>query len=78
MILDMLDNGSPSHIAIAVSGAGPVVTYDQLRRQVDSFAASLNQVGLGRSKLSGRGGFHTPVSGGMISKLFPGLFGVLG
>ena len=48
MILDMLDNGSPSHIAIAVSGAGPVVTYDQLRRQVDSFAASLNQVGLGR------------------------------
>jgi hypothetical protein len=42
MILDMLDNSSPSHIAIAVSGAGPVVTYDQLRRQVDSFAASLN------------------------------------
>jgi acyl-CoA synthetase (AMP-forming)/AMP-acid ligase II len=48
MILDMLNNGSPSHIAVAVSGAGPVVTYDQLRRQVDSFAARLNQVGLGR------------------------------
>lgn len=48
MILDMLDNGSPSHVAIAVTGDGPVVTYDQLRRQVDSFAASLNQVGLGR------------------------------
>ena len=48
MILDLLDNGSPSHIAVAVSGDGPVVTYDQLRRQVDSLAAWLNQVGLGR------------------------------
>jgi acyl-CoA synthetase (AMP-forming)/AMP-acid ligase II len=48
MILDLLDNGSPSHVAIAVSGGGPVVTYDQLRQQVDSFAASLKQLGLGR------------------------------
>src|SRR5215471_11684474 len=48
MILDMLDNGSPSHIAVAVSGDGPVVTYDQLRRQVNSLAARLNQLGLGR------------------------------
>ena len=48
MILDMLDNGSPSQVAIAVPGAGPVVTYDQLRRQVDSLAARLNQLGLGR------------------------------
>src|SRR5262245_47568017 len=48
MILDLLDNGSPSHVAVAVSGDGPVVTYDQLRRQVDSLAARLNQFGLGR------------------------------
>ena len=48
MILDLLDNGSPSHIAIAVAGGGPVVTYDQLRRQVESLAARLNQFGLGR------------------------------
>src|SRR5262245_66563919 len=48
MILDILDNGSPSHVAIAVSGDGPVVTYDQLRRQVDSCATMLNQFGLGR------------------------------
>jgi acyl-CoA synthetase (AMP-forming)/AMP-acid ligase II len=48
MILDLLDNGSPSHVAIAVSGDGPVVTYDQLRQQVDSLAAQLNQLGLGR------------------------------
>ena len=48
MILDLLENGSPSHTAIAVSGGGPSVTYDQLRRQVDAVAASLNQLGLGR------------------------------
>lgn len=48
MILDILDNGSPSHIAIVISGDGPVVTYDQLRQQVDSLAARLNQFGLGR------------------------------
>jgi acyl-CoA synthetase (AMP-forming)/AMP-acid ligase II len=48
MILDLLDNGSPSHIAIAVAGGGPVVTYDQLRRQVESLAARLNRFGLGR------------------------------
>jgi acyl-CoA synthetase (AMP-forming)/AMP-acid ligase II len=48
MILELLENGSPSHIAVAVSGGGPVVTYDQLRRQVDNAAAKLNQLGLGR------------------------------
>src|SRR5215475_15721563 len=48
MILNLLDNGSPSHTAVVVSGDGPVVTYDQLRRQVDSLAARLNQFGLGR------------------------------
>ncbi len=48
MILDLLDNGSPSHTAIAVAGGGPVATYGQLRRQVDAVAAQLNQFGLGR------------------------------
>jgi acyl-CoA synthetase (AMP-forming)/AMP-acid ligase II len=48
MILDLLENGSPSHIAVAVSGGGPVVTYDQLRQQVESCAARLSQLGLGR------------------------------
>lgn len=48
MILDLLENGSPSHIAIAVSGGGARVTYHQLRRQVDAAAAQLNQLGLGR------------------------------
>src|SRR5882724_6332491 len=48
MILDLLDNGSPSHIAIAIAGGGPVVTYDQLRQQVEALAAQLNQFGLGR------------------------------
>src|SRR5262247_4102227 len=48
MILDLLENGSPSHIAIAVSGDGPVVTYDQLRQQVDALVAQLHKLGLGR------------------------------
>ena len=48
MILELLENGSPSHIAVAVSGGGPLVTYDQLRRQVDALGAKLNQLGLGR------------------------------
>src|SRR5262249_31470966 len=48
MILDLLENGSPSHIAVAVSGDGPVVTYDQLRRQVDALVSQLHNLGLGR------------------------------
>jgi acyl-CoA synthetase (AMP-forming)/AMP-acid ligase II len=48
MILDLLGHGDPTHAAIAVSGDGPVVTYDQLRRQVDELAAQLNQLGLSR------------------------------
>jgi acyl-CoA synthetase (AMP-forming)/AMP-acid ligase II len=48
MILELLEQGNPSHTAIAVAGGGPVVTYDQLRQQVDSVAAGLNQFGLGR------------------------------
>jgi acyl-CoA synthetase (AMP-forming)/AMP-acid ligase II len=48
MILELLEQGNPSHTAIAVAGGGPVVTYDQLRQQVDAVAASLNQFGLRR------------------------------
>ncbi|HVS83200.1 MAG TPA: acyl--CoA ligase [Pyrinomonadaceae bacterium] len=48
MILDLLRHGDPTHAAIAVSGNGPVVNYDQLRHQVDALAAQLNQFGLGR------------------------------
>jgi acyl-CoA synthetase (AMP-forming)/AMP-acid ligase II len=48
MILDLLESGSPSHVAVTVSGGGPIVTYDQLRQQVDALAAHLNQFGLGR------------------------------
>src|SRR5215813_3307695 len=48
MILDLLENGSTSHIAVAVSGDGPVVTYDQLRRQVDALVSQLHNLGLGR------------------------------
>src|SRR5437870_10237356 len=48
MILDLLAHGDPTHAAIAVTGGGPAVTYDQLRQQVDALAAKLNQLGLGR------------------------------
>ena len=52
MILDLLENGDPSRIAISVTGDGPavtpLVTYDQLRQQVDGLVKTLNQLGLGR------------------------------
>ena len=48
MILDLLENGSPSHVAVAVSGDGPVVTYDQLRQQVNTLVSQLHKLGLGR------------------------------
>src|SRR5262245_46199579 len=48
MILDLLENGSPSHVAVAVSGDGPVVTYDRLRQQVGALAAQLHELGIGR------------------------------
>src|SRR5437870_9265169 len=47
MILDLLEKGNPSHVALAVSGDGPRVTYDQLRTQVDGLVATLRDVGLG-------------------------------
>jgi acyl-CoA synthetase (AMP-forming)/AMP-acid ligase II len=48
MLLELLDGGSPEHIAIQVPGGGPSVTYDQLRGQVRSLAAKLRSLGLGR------------------------------
>src|SRR5216684_1642692 len=48
MILNLLENGNPSQIAISVAGGGPAVTYDQLRQQVDALAAQLRQLGLGQ------------------------------
>jgi acyl-CoA synthetase (AMP-forming)/AMP-acid ligase II len=48
MIIDLLEHGSPSQIAIAVPGGGPVVTYDRLRQQVDSLVSQLRKLGLGR------------------------------
>ena len=48
MILDLLENGDPSHVAISVGGDRPPVTYDLLRQQVDALIKTLNQLGLGR------------------------------
>jgi len=48
MLRELLEGGRPSQIAITVAGGGPRVTYDQLRRQVDSLAARLNALGIGR------------------------------
>ena len=48
MILDLLEKGAPSRVAISVAGGGPTVTYSQLRQQVEALAAQLNQFGLGR------------------------------
>jgi acyl-CoA synthetase (AMP-forming)/AMP-acid ligase II len=48
MILDLLENGDPTHLAISVAGGRPSVTYRQLRQQVDALVRTLNQLGLGR------------------------------
>src|SRR5260370_5516454 len=48
MILDLLAHGDPTHGAIAVTGGGAVVTYDQLRQEVGALAAQLTAFGLGR------------------------------
>src|SRR5437588_269213 len=47
MILDLLENGNPSRLALAVTGDGPKLTYDQLRAQVNRLAGELRQAGLG-------------------------------
>src|SRR6185503_5375354 len=48
MLLELLEGGSPDHIAIQIPGDGPSVTYSQLRSQVETLAAQLNKLGLGR------------------------------
>src|SRR5438046_6913242 len=48
MILELLENGDPSRIAISIAGTAPATTYHQLRQQVDSLVEKLNQLGLGR------------------------------
>lgn len=46
---DLLERGSSSSTAIAVTGGGPQITYDQLREQVDLLTAYLKQLGIRRS-----------------------------
>src|SRR5256886_14759467 len=48
MILDLLENDNQSRLALAVSGGGPKLTYDQLRAQVNRLVDELRQAGLGR------------------------------
>src|SRR4030095_9615304 len=48
MLLELLEGGSPSQIAIQVPGGGPSVTYDQLRVQIESLSKTLRKLGLGR------------------------------
>ena len=46
-LLDLLDAGAPSHLAIVAPG-GPVLTYDSLRQQVQDLAAQLRAMGINR------------------------------
>ena len=48
MLLELLEGGSPEHIAIRIPGDGPSLTYSQLSLQVDRLAAELRALGLGR------------------------------
>ncbi|HSB09725.1 MAG TPA: acyl--CoA ligase [Blastocatellia bacterium] len=48
MLLELLEGGSPEQVAIQIPPDGPSVTYSQLREQVDTLAAQLNALGLGR------------------------------
>ena len=44
---DLLENGAPQQAAIRVPD-GPTITYDSLRRQVDSLAEQLRAQGIGK------------------------------
>ena len=44
---DLLENGAPQHAAIRVPD-GPTITYDSLRRQVDSLAEQLRAQGISK------------------------------
>ncbi len=46
-LLDLLESGAPSHPAIVTPG-GPVVTYDFLKRQVQTLARQLRAMGIDR------------------------------
>ena len=46
-VKDILDLADPSHIAI-IAPDGPVLTYVDLKRQVDSLADKLNSIGIGQ------------------------------
>ena len=46
-VKDILDLADPSHIAI-IAPDGPVLTYGDLKRQVDSLADKLNSIGIGQ------------------------------
>jgi acyl-CoA synthetase (AMP-forming)/AMP-acid ligase II len=48
MLLELLEGGSPERTAIQIPGGGPSITYSELRSQVESLAAHLNELGLGR------------------------------
>jgi acyl-CoA synthetase (AMP-forming)/AMP-acid ligase II len=48
MILDLLENGDPSHPAVIVAGNDLAVSYSQLRQQVDSLVKELHRLGLGK------------------------------
>lgn len=48
MITELLDSGSPAKTAAVAAGGGPPISYDQLRLQVASLAATLGKLGIGR------------------------------
>jgi acyl-CoA synthetase (AMP-forming)/AMP-acid ligase II len=48
MILDLLENGDPSHPAVIVAGNGLAVSYSQLQQQVDLLVKDLRRLGLGK------------------------------
>ena len=48
MLLDLLANANPTQAAIIIPDTGLRITYEHLRHKVDSLAAQLSQLGLGR------------------------------
>lgn len=48
MILELLERGKPAQSAIRVAGSDLIVSYAQLRAQIDTLINQLNQLGLGR------------------------------
>lgn len=46
--MELLDSGRSDHAAITIAGGGPSITYDGLKRQIESLVQQLNNLGLGR------------------------------